>query len=234
MDMAERPPETPVAPPPKERETREVIWAGVPDELHCKVHGPFDQFKRMWSGKLGELKATTHDIQLKPDAKPVYSAPYRSGPHRRLKIEKQVKRMLNLGATEASDAGCSFPVVVVSKPGGHFRVCVDSRWKNERTVKDVFPIPRMDDSLDPLGDATVSCTLHCNSGYWKIRLAAEDRDYTTFTSHAGLFRLLRLPFGMVNAPASFQRALDTILSGFLLQTHLVYLGDVIGFSRTVD
>jgi len=77
-----------------------VNGVGVPTALHSTVHGLLDQFKGMSSGKLGELKATTHHIQLKPDAKPVYSALYRAGPHRRLEIEKQVKKMLDRGVME--------------------------------------------------------------------------------------------------------------------------------------
>jgi len=211
-----------------------VNWAGVPKELHEKVHGLLDQFKGMWSGRLGELKATTHHIQLKPDAKPVYSDPYRAGPHRRLEIEKQVKKMLDLGVIEPSDAWWSFPVVVVPTPGGHYGFCVDYQRLNERTVKDVYPISKMYDCLESIGDATVFATVDCNAGYWQIRVAAEDRDKKTFTSHTGLFRFLRLPFGLVNAPASFQRALDIILSGLRWRTCLVYLDDVIVFSGTVD
>jgi len=105
---------------------------------------------------------------------------------------------------------------------------------NERTVKDVYPIPRMDDCLDSLGDATVFSTLDCNAGYWQIPVAAEDRYKTTFTSHTGLFRFVLLPSGLVNAPASFQWALDIILSGLRWKTCLAYLEDVIVFSRTVD
>jgi len=233
MATAEGPPEPPVAPPPKEPETPEVNWAGVPRELHGKVHGVLDQFTGMWSGKMGERKATTHHIQLKPDAKPVYSAPYWAGSHRRLEIEKQVKKMLDLGVTEPSDAEWSFPVVVAPNPGGHFRFCVDYRRLDERTVKDVYPIQRMDDCLDSLGDATVFCTLDCNAGYWKIPVATEDRDETTFTSPTGVFRFLRLPFGLMNTPSSLRRALDNIFSGLRWQTCLVYLDDLIVFSRTV-
>ena len=91
----------------------------------------------------------------------------------------------------------------------------------------------MDDCLDSLVDATVFSTLDCNAGYWQIPVAAEDRDKTTFTSHTGLCRFFRLPFGLVNAPASFQRALDIILSGLQWKTCLVYLNDVIVFSRTI-
>ena len=86
MATAEGPPEPPVVPLPKEPETPEVNWAGMPKELHGEVHGLLDQFKGRWSGKLGHLKATTHHIQLKPDAKPVHSAHFRAGPHRRLEI----------------------------------------------------------------------------------------------------------------------------------------------------
>jgi len=142
--------------------------------------------------------------------------------------------MLDLGVIEPSHAELSFPVVVVSKPHGHFRCCVDYRPPNECTVKDVYPIPRMDNCLDSLVDATVVYTLDCDAGYWQIPVAAEDRNKTTFTSHTGLFRFLRVPFGLVNAPASFQRALYISLSGLRWQMCLVYLDDVIVFSRTVQ
>jgi len=234
MAEAEGPPEPPAVSPTKEPETPEVNWAGVPKDLHGNVLGLLDQIKRMRSGKLVELKATTHHIQLKPDAKPLYSAPYRAGPHRRLEIEKQVKKMLDLGVIAPSNAQWSFPVVFVPNPGGHFRFYVDHRRLNERTVKDFYPIPRMDDCADSLGDDTVFSTLDCNSGYWHIPAASKDRYATTLTSRTGMFRLLRLPFGLVNAPTSFKRALDIISSGLRWQTCLVYLNVVIVFSRTVD
>ena len=135
---------------------------------------------------------------------------------------------------ESSDAEWSFPVVAVPNPGGHFRICVYYRRLNERTVQDVYPIPMMDDCRDSLANATVFSTLDCIAGYSQIAVAAEDRDKTTFTSHTGLVRFLRLLFGLVNAPASVQRALDIILSGVRWQTCLEYLDDVIVFSRTLD
>ena len=104
MAKAESPPASTVVPLAKEPETPEVNWAGVPGELHGKVHGLLEQFKGMWSGNLGELKATTHQIQPKPNAKPVYSASYRAGPHRRQEIEKQVKKMPDLGVIEPADS----------------------------------------------------------------------------------------------------------------------------------
>ncbi|MBR7801839.1 hypothetical protein KDM90_17660, partial [Undibacterium sp. FT137W] len=96
------------------------------------------------------------------DAKPVHLQPYLAGPHRRDEIEKQVNKMLKMDVIEPSDGEWAFPVVVVPKPGGHFRFCVDYRRLNEMTVKDVYPIPRMDDCIDFLGDATLFSTLDCN------------------------------------------------------------------------
>ena len=92
------------------------------------------------------------------------------------------------------------------------------------------PLPRMDDCIDSLGDAQVFTTLDCNFGYWQIPVAQDDRDKTTFTSHLGTYRFKRLPFGLKNAPATFQRAIDIILSSVRWQTCLIYL-DVIVFSR---
>jgi len=208
-------------PPAKEPETPEVNWAGMPRKLHRNKHSLLEQFKGTWSRKLRQLEATTHHIQLKAHAKPVFSGPYRARPHCRQEIAKQVKKMLDLGVIEPSDAEWSILVIVVPKPCGHFRFYVDYRRLNQRTVKDVYPIPRMDDCLDSLGDATVFSTLYCNAGYWTIPVASEDRVKTTFTSHTGLFRFLWLPFGQVNAPTFFQRALENILSGVRLQTSLV-------------
>ena len=225
--------EPPLVPLAKEQETPEVNSAGVPKDLAGKEYGRLDQFRGLWSGILGMLNDTTHHIQLKQNAKPVYSAQYRAGPHRSREIEKQVKTVLNLGVIEPSDAEWFFPVVVVQTPGGHFRFCADYRRLNKRTLNDVYPIPRINDILNSLGDATVFSTRDCTVGFWNIPVAAEDREKTTFTSHTGLFPFFRLLIGRVKAPASFQGALDIILCGIHWQTWLLYRYDVIVIYRTV-
>ena len=92
----------------------------------------------------------------------------------------------------------------------------------------------MDDCLDSLGDAAVFSTFDCNSGYWQIPVASEDRYKTTFITHMGTFRHVRMLFGLRNAPATFQRVLDIILSGLRWQTCLIYLDDVIVFSKDTN
>jgi len=96
-------------------------------------------------------------------------------------------------------------------------------------VRDVYPLPRMDDCIDFLGDAKVFSTLDCNSGYWQIPVANEVRDKTTFVCHQGVYRYIRLPFGLSNTPATFQRAIDMILGGLQGKS---CLEDIIVFSQS--
>ena len=90
----------------------------------------------------------------------------------------------------------------------------------------------MEDCLDSLGDAKVFTSLDCTAGYWHVPLLPADRDKTAFTTHAEIFHCLSIPFGLTNAPATFQRALSIILSGLKWQLRLVYLDDVIIFSAS--
>ena len=101
-------------------------------------------------------------------------------------------------------------------------------------MKDTYPLLRIDECIDSMGEAQFFTTLDANSGYWQIPVAKEDRDKTTFTSHAGYYRFKRMPFGLCNAPATFQRTLDILLAGLRWKACLVYLDDVIIFSKTFD
>jgi hypothetical protein len=103
--------------------------------------------------------------------------------------------------------------VLVPKPDGSLRFCVYYRRLNAITVPDTYKLPRMDECIDSLGEAVVFTTLDCNSGYWQIPVEPADREKTAFTSHLGIYQFRRLPFGLRNAPGTFQRAIDIILSG---------------------
>ena len=135
---------------------------------------------------------------------------------------------------EPAQSEWASPVVMVTKKDGSPRFCVDYRKLNANTIRDAYPIPRMDDCIDSLGGASIFTTLDCNSGYWQIPIMPEDRDKTAFVSHAGAWQFLRMPFGLTNAPATFQRALDILLSGVKWQFCLVYLDDVIIFSKSEE
>ena len=187
---------------------------------------------KMWDGHLGTVAATSHRIEVIPKSKPVHCQPYRAGARARGAEKEEIDRMLAENVIEPTTCEWASPIVLVPKPDGSLRFCVDYRRLNAITVPDTYPLPRMDECIDSLGDAVVFTTLDCNSGYWQIPVHPKDRDKTTFTSHYGIYRFLRLPFGLRNAPATFQRAIDIILSGVKWKTCLVYLDDVIVFSSS--
>jgi Reverse transcriptase (RNA-dependent DNA polymerase) len=135
--------------------------------------------------------------------------------------------MLRSGVIEPATSEWASPVVLVPKPDGSLRFCIDYRKLNAITVRDTYPIPRMDECIYSLEDAVVFSTLDYNSGSWQIPLDEADRDKTTFCSHAGTFRFLRMAFGLRNAPETFQKPVDIILSGLKWRTCLLYLDDII-------
>jgi len=187
----------------------------------------------LWSGRLGQIDVTPHRIALHPGNRPLRSQPYRTGFHHRRLLADQVAKQLQMGIIKPSQSEWSFLVVMVPKPDGSLRFCVDNRRLRDVTVEDTYPLPRMDDCIDFLGEASVFSMLDCYSGYWQIPVAVEDQDKTAFKCHEGTFKYIRLPFGLINAPATFQRAVDMILSGVKSKTCLVHFDDVIVFSRTV-
>jgi len=191
--------------------------------LRKQVMDMLEKHESMWSGALGDIKITEHRIEVHPESKPV---------RRRQLATEEISKMLRDGIVEPATGEWASPIVLVPKKDGQLRFCVDYRKLNEITVSDAYPLPRMDDCIDSLGNATIFTTLDCNSGYWQIPVAECDKDKTAFTSHMGTFRFNRLPFGLKNAPATFQRALDMILSGVRWQSCLIYLDDVIIFSRS--
>jgi len=141
-------------------------------------------------------------------------------------------RQLEADVIEPTSSEWGFPVVLVPKKGGTLRFCVDYRLLDVVTKKDLYPLPRMDECIDSLGEATIFSTLDCNAGYWQFASAPEDREETAFVCHEGAYQYKRMPFGLTNASATIQRALDIILSGVKWQSCFIYLDDVIVYSKT--
>ena len=171
-----------------------VHTSNVPEGLRPQVLALLEKHRALWSLHLGSIKATEHQIELKPGSKPVQLDRYRRGPRTRELIRAQVDRMLKLEVIEPSQSEWASPVLLIPKPDGSPRFCIDYRQLNERTVRDSYPLPRRDDFLDSLGDAQFFSTLESNAGYWHIPLAKEDKHKTAFTCHSGTYQCTRLPF----------------------------------------
>ena len=167
------------------------------------------------------------------------SHPFRL-PHRRIPptqyqaVREHLKGMEESGAIRRSCSPYASPMVIVHKKDGSLRICIDYRQLNNRTVRDAFPLPRIEEALDALGSATFFTTLDLTSGYWQVEVEECDKAKTAFTTPMGLFECNRMPFGLQNAPATFQRLMLSCLGDKNYSTVLLYLDDIIVFSSTFE
>ena len=144
-------------------------------------------------------------------------------------IDQHVEMMLKNGVIEESDSPYSSPILIVRKKDGSVRFCIDFRFLNDKTIKDKFPIPSIEEIKDDLKGAK-----YFISGYWQIPIREKDRHKTAFTTKNGHYHFKRMAFGLTNAPPTFQRTMNNILRKVLGQYALVYLDDVIIFSKTAE
>ena len=171
--------------PPDWRTTVNLDHIGDAD-LPKRLIEMLETHQDMWkSGRLGEISATEHRIDLEPGTNHIRFMPYRQGPAMRDKSAAEIRKMLDAGVIEPATSEWASPIVLAPKKHGSLRFCVDNRLLNAKTVADSYPVPRIDDCHDSLGDAQIFRTLDCNAGYWQGPVAREDREKTTFTSYLG-------------------------------------------------
>ena len=153
---------------------------------------------------------------------------------KRKALKCELDRLLSLSVIEPSSSSWASPVVLVTKRDGSLRLCVDYGKVNDLLIKDSYPLPRIDDSLDALSGAKWFSTLDLPNGYWQVPMDPKDIDKTAFTTPYGLFHFKVMPFGLANAPATFERMMERVLAGLHWEVCLIYLDDVIVFSRTFE
>jgi len=222
-----------VAPPAAPPQVEDVDLPDGDPALHAPIRRMLDQHKAMWMGQaLGAIKATLHRIDLNAGARPVRFAPRRADHTAREAEMAEVKRQLESEVIEPTSSCWGFPVVLVPKKDGTLRFCVEYRLLNVLNKKDSYPLPRMNDCIDSLGEDTIFSTLDFYAGYRQVAIAPESREKTAFVFHEGAYQCSRMPFGLTNASATFQRALDVIFSGGKWQSCLICVDDVIVYPKT--
>ena len=187
-----------------------------------------------WNGELGTCELIQHHIELTSN-KPIRRPAYQVAQTQRAFIESEVRDMLQKGVIEPSVSPYAAGVVLVPKKTGELRFCVDYRGLNEVTKPDHYPLPVAHSEIfDTLGEATIFSCLDCQQGYWQVKVAPEDRPKTAFRCFLGLYQFRKLPFGLRTAPATYQRLMSHVLSGYIGKFCHCFIDDIICFSKTFE
>ena len=182
---------------------------------------------------LGRTNVLKHKVNT-GDAPPIHQQARRMPYHQRETVKKMLDDMLQQDVIEASSGPWSSPIVLARKKDGTLRFCVDFRRINDMTKKEVHPLPRIDETLDMLGGAKWFSTLDLASGYWQVEMEPEQMEKTAFSTPFGTYQFKVMPFGLSNAPSTFQKLMEMVLAGLHWTTCIVYLDDIVIFSTTVE
>ncbi|GJR37817.1 putative reverse transcriptase domain-containing protein [Tanacetum coccineum] len=171
-------------------------------------------------------------IDLVPGAAPVARAPYRLAPSEMKELSEQLKELLEKGFIRPSSSPWGAPVLFVKKKDGSFRMCIDYRELNKLTVKNRYPLPRIDDLFDQLQGSSVYSKIDLRSGYHQLRVREEDIPITAFRTRYGHYEFQVMPFGLTNAPAVFMDLMNRVCKPYLDKFVIVFIDDILIYSKT--
>ena len=203
----------------------------LPNTKRKVIEGLLQEFVQLFPDVPGWTTAAIHDVDV-GEATPIKQHAYRVNPIKRKCIRKEVEYMLQNGIVEPSQSQWSSPCVLVPKPDGSFRFCTDFRKVNSVTKPDCHPLPRIDDCIDQIGSAQFVSKFDLLKGYWQVPLSARAQEISAFVTPDGLYQYTVMPFGMRNAPATFQHMINSVVSG--LEGCAAYIDDVVIYSHSWD
>ncbi|KAJ0830306.1 putative nucleotidyltransferase, Ribonuclease H [Helianthus annuus] len=173
-------------------------------------------------------------IELTPGAAPIARAPYRLAPSELEELSKQLQELLEKGFIRPSSSPWGAPVLFVKKKDGTFRMCIDYRELNKVTVKNRYPLPRIDDLFDQLQGSCYYSKIDLRSGYHQLRVRDEDVSKTAFRTRYGHYEFLVMPFGLTNAPAVFMDLMNRVCKPYLDKFVIVFIDDILIYSKSQE
>ena len=194
----------------RERQVLDSVLVCHREKLSHIIQQYRDIFPEQLPQGIPPKRVVEHSIKIEPGSKPSYRPPYRLGPAEQDELEKQINDLLAQGFIRPSCSPCGAPVLFVPKKDGRWRMCIDYRALNKQTVKDRYPLPRIDLLLDRLGQARVFSKLDLAQGYHQIAMAKDSVEKAAFCTNLGQWEYLVMPFGLCNAPSTFQRLMNEV------------------------
>ena len=182
---------------------------------------------------LGKLDSVKHEIKVQRHP-PIKQRPYRVPYSLKETMASQVREMIEAGVIIPSKSPWTSPVVLVKKKTGDMRFCVDYRKLNAITIKDCYPLPRIDEILDSLQGKKYFTGLDLANGYWQIEVEPNDREKTAFVVENDLYEFVKMPFGLCNSPSTFMRAMNCVMADLINEILHIFLDDLIVASSTFE
>ncbi|XP_073710120.1 retrovirus-related Pol polyprotein from transposon 412 [Misgurnus anguillicaudatus] len=219
----------------REEQIGSIDLPGLSVEEQDQVRALLRRYQSVFSSHEGDLGCTdllSHDIPLLDDA-PVRQRYRRIPPSEYEVVKAHINTLLEAQVIRESSSPYASPIVLARKKDGSLRMCVDYRQLNAKTRKDAFPLPRIEESLDALTGARWFSTMDLASGYNQVPVSEVDKPKTAFCTPFGLFEWNRMPFGLCNAPGTFQRLMQRLFGDQQCQSLLLYLDDIVVFSSSV-
>ena len=227
----------PIPGPESQLQAVKDFWGASACESLSNLLDEFDELFMKHKADIGRCTIAKHTVEVEPGAVPHREGARRMSPEKAERANQEVRNLLALGMIQPSLSPWASGIVMVKKKNGELRFCCDFRPLNEVTIKDAYPLPRIDESLARLGKAKIYTNIDLAWAFWQIPVRKADRHKTAFACELGLFEWRRMPFGMCNASATFQRSIARALRNIVNREGsmvMAYIDDIVIATETVE